>query len=151
MTAVPAQVGGKPTGGESTSNLQTLSRDYTNLAGQVVASDAYFDLPTYQSQVRGAVAQGADLIVGYNEGYRVSWDAAVGRITESIIDDNAKAWSGDHCVDPVLVPGILFANRAIAAENPGIEDLAPTALELFGIRAPGWMEGRSLLATGGTG
>jgi len=91
------------------------------------------------------------LIVGYNEGYRVSWEAAVGRITLSVIEDNAKAWSGDHCVDPVLVPGVLFANRSIAAANPGIEDLAPTALDLFGVRAPAWMEGRSLLPPGGHG
>ena len=35
--------------------------------GRIISSDANFDLPTYQSQVRGAVAQGADLIVGYND------------------------------------------------------------------------------------
>jgi len=89
-----------------------------------------------------------DLIVGYNEGYRVSWDSVVGRVTGRVMEDNAKAWSGDHCVDPVLVPGVLFANRTIAAEDPGIEDLAPTALELFGLRPPAWMEGSSVLAAG---
>lgn len=90
-----------------------------------------------------------DLIVGYGEGYRVSWDAAAGRITGSVFEDNDKAWSGDHCVDPVLVPGVLFANRTIASEDPGIEDLAPTALDLFGVRPPAWIEGRSLMAQGG--
>lgn len=35
--------------------------------GRIISSDANFDLPTYQSQVRGAVAQGAKLIVGYND------------------------------------------------------------------------------------
>ena len=35
--------------------------------GRIISSDANFDLPTYQSQVRGAVAQGANLIVGYND------------------------------------------------------------------------------------
>ena len=35
--------------------------------GRIISSDANFDLPTYQSQGRGAVAQGADLIVGYND------------------------------------------------------------------------------------
>lgn len=35
--------------------------------GRIISSDANFDLPTYQSQVRGAVAQGADLLVGYND------------------------------------------------------------------------------------
>ncbi len=87
-----------------------------------------------------------DMIVGYNEGYRVSWDSAVGKITEHVLEDNEKAWSGDHCVDPVLVPGVLFSNQAINATDPGIEDLAPTALHLFGIDVPHWIEGKSLLA-----
>ena len=82
-----------------------------------------------------------DLIVGYNEGYRTSWDAAVGKVTARVIEDNAKAWSGDHCVDPLLVPGVLFCNRPIDAKDPGIEDMAPTALWLFGIKPPDWMEG----------
>jgi predicted AlkP superfamily phosphohydrolase/phosphomutase len=82
-----------------------------------------------------------DLIVGCNEGYRTSWDAALGRVTARVIEDNPKAWSGDHCVDPVLVPGVLFCNRPIDAPDPGIEDMAPTALWLFGVTPPAWMEG----------
>ncbi|MGA3026259.1 MAG: alkaline phosphatase family protein [Bryobacteraceae bacterium] len=82
-----------------------------------------------------------DLIVGYNEGYRTSWDAAVGQATAHVIEDNPKAWSGDHSVDPVLVPGVLFCNRRIDAADPGIEDMAPTALWLFGLTPPVWMEG----------
>jgi predicted AlkP superfamily phosphohydrolase/phosphomutase len=86
-----------------------------------------------------------DLIVGYQEGYRVSWESAVGRLTPEVLMDNPKAWSGDHCVDPVLVPGVLFSNRAVTSSDPGIEDLAPTVLSLFGIAAPGWMEGKCLV------
>lgn len=85
-----------------------------------------------------------DLIVGYNEGYRTSWDAAVGRVTDAVFEDNCKAWSGDHCVDPVLVPGVLLSNLSIAAEDPGLEDMAPTALDLFGIPIPPWMEGKTI-------
>jgi bisphosphoglycerate-independent phosphoglycerate mutase (AlkP superfamily) len=47
------------------------------------------------------------------------------------------------------VPGVLFSNRKFEAANPGngpgIEDLAPTALELFGLRPPAWMDGKPLL------
>jgi bisphosphoglycerate-independent phosphoglycerate mutase (AlkP superfamily) len=82
------------------------------------------------------------MIVGYNRGYRTSWGAAIGKVASSVIEDNDKAWSGDHCVDPLLVPGVLFCNRSLDADDPGIEDLAPTALELFGIDAPSWMEGK---------
>jgi predicted AlkP superfamily phosphohydrolase/phosphomutase len=85
-----------------------------------------------------------DLIIGYNDGYRTSWDSAVGKVTARIIEDNPKAWSGDHCVDPLLVPGVLFSNRSIQSEDPGIEDLAPTALHLFGIDPPAWMDGKPL-------
>jgi predicted AlkP superfamily phosphohydrolase/phosphomutase len=86
-----------------------------------------------------------DFIVGYNEGYRCSWEGAVGKVSAQAIEDNPKAWSGDHCVDPVLVPGVLFSNRKISAADPGIEDLAPTALHLFGVPPPAWMEGKPLL------
>jgi predicted AlkP superfamily phosphohydrolase/phosphomutase len=89
-----------------------------------------------------------DLIVGYADGYRASWDAAVGKVTANVFEDNQKAWSGDHCVDPHLVPGVLFSNRKIASEDPGLEDMAPTALELFGIKPPPYMEGKSLFRAG---
>jgi len=89
-----------------------------------------------------------DLIVGYADGYRASWDAAVGKVTANVFEDNQKAWSGDHCVDPHLVPGVLFSNRKIASEDPGLEDMAPTALELFGIKPPPYMEGKSLFRSG---
>jgi len=83
-----------------------------------------------------------DLIIGYADGYRASWDAAVGKVSPAVFEDNRKAWSGDHCIDPHLVPGVLFSNRKIDAEDPGIEDMAPTALELFGIPPPPHMEGK---------
>jgi predicted AlkP superfamily phosphohydrolase/phosphomutase len=86
-----------------------------------------------------------DLIIGYNDGYRSSWEAAVAKTTAEVFADNPKAWSGDHCVDPNLVPGVLFSNRKVEAEDPGLEDLAPTALALFGIAPPPHMEGKPLL------
>ncbi len=89
-------------------------------------------------------ADAPDLIAGYNDGYRISWDAAVGRVAANVFEDNCKAWSGDHCVDPKLVPGVLFSNRKFEADDPGIEDMAPTALTLFGLEPPRWMEGKPL-------
>ncbi|VTU01332.1 rhs repeat-associated core domain-containing protein : YD repeat protein OS=Isosphaera pallida (strain ATCC 43644 / DSM 9630 / IS1B) GN=Isop_2419 PE=4 SV=1 [Gemmataceae bacterium] len=44
MTAAPAVSGGRPTGTEAISRVQSLSRAFVNAAGQVVSSDAYFDL-----------------------------------------------------------------------------------------------------------
>jgi predicted AlkP superfamily phosphohydrolase/phosphomutase len=86
-----------------------------------------------------------DLIVGYNEGYRVSWDSVTGKVNTSVFEDNTKAWSGDHCIDPRIVPGILFCNLNIKTKTPAIIDIAPTVLELFGLEAPKHMDGRSLI------
>jgi predicted AlkP superfamily phosphohydrolase/phosphomutase len=88
--------------------------------------------------------QSPDLVVGYANGYRVSWDAAVGKIAGDVVADNRKCWSGDHCVDPRLVPGVLFCNRPVPVEDPSIVDLAPTILGLYGVPPPAHMEGRSL-------
>ena len=86
-----------------------------------------------------------DIIAGYNVGYRVSWDAVIGKCSEGVFSDNTKAWSGDHCIHPDLVPGVLFNNRKLNLDSPEIVDLAPTTLELFGLRKPGYMDGKSLL------
>jgi predicted AlkP superfamily phosphohydrolase/phosphomutase len=85
-----------------------------------------------------------DFIIGFNEGYRTSWDCANGIVAGEVFDDNLKAWSGDHGIDPRLVPGIFFCNRKIDAKDPSILDLAPTVLTLFGIQPPKQMEGKPL-------
>lgn len=88
--------------------------------------------------------QAPDLIVGYERGYRVSWEAAVGKTSIEIFHDNKKAWSGDHCVDPSVVPGVLFSNRPVLNENPRLLDVGPTVLDLFGIATPEYMDGKPL-------
>jgi predicted AlkP superfamily phosphohydrolase/phosphomutase len=98
---------------------------------------------------RGPYADEApDLIIGYSAGWRASWDGARGIVKGDVFGDNTKAWSGDHCIDPELVPGVLFANRELAArdsgEDPAIADMAPTLLEMFGVPAPRHMDGVSL-------
>jgi predicted AlkP superfamily phosphohydrolase/phosphomutase len=88
-----------------------------------------------------------DFIVGYNEGYRASWDSVTGVVNSTIFEDNTKAWSGDHCIDPRLVPGIIFSNYKLNSEGPSIIDIAPTALELFGIKVPQHMDGQVIVDT----
>jgi predicted AlkP superfamily phosphohydrolase/phosphomutase len=85
-----------------------------------------------------------DLIVGYNHGYRVSWDCATGMANGSLFEDNTKAWSGDHGVDPRIVPGVVFCNQDLDDDDPALIDIAPTALELFGVKAPKHMDGKAL-------
>ena len=85
-----------------------------------------------------------ELLIGYQKGYRHSWDCATGSVTEDVFSDNTKSWSGDHCVDPRLVPGVFWCNRAIDTDEPALADLGPTALDLFGVEIPGYMQGASL-------
>jgi predicted AlkP superfamily phosphohydrolase/phosphomutase len=85
-----------------------------------------------------------EILVGYHRGYRHSWDCATGAVSEAVFTDNKKSWSGDHCVDPRLVPGVFWCNRAINTETPSIMDIAPTALDLFGVPIPRYMQGSPL-------
>jgi predicted AlkP superfamily phosphohydrolase/phosphomutase len=93
--------------------------------------------------------QAPDVIVGYERGYRVSWDAAIGKTTRDVFHDNTKAWSGDHCVDPSVVPGVLFCDRPIETKNPRLLDIGPTVLDLFGVEVPDYMDGKPLAVGGG--
>ncbi len=86
-----------------------------------------------------------DIIMGYSEGYRVSWDSVTGKVHSDLFEDNVKAWSGDHCIDPELVPGILFCNYKINRKDVSITDIAPTALNIFGVPVPGHMDGRPII------
>ncbi len=42
------------------------------------------------------------------------------------------------------MPGVLFCNRPIEAQNPRLLDIGPTVLELFGISTPDYMDGTAL-------
>ena len=102
-------------------------------------------VPSTQAYHGPYVEAAPDLIMGYNIGYRVSWDAAVGKTGDTVFSDNTKAWSGDHCIHPQLVPGVLFSNLKLNTDEPNIIDLAPTTLALMGVNKPVYMDGRSLL------
>jgi len=89
-------------------------------------------------------ADAPDIIMGYAKGYRVSWEAAIGQITDAVFHDNDKAWSGDHSIDPRHVPGVMFCNRKLDSDLPHLMDLGPTVLDMFGVEAPKYMDGRPL-------
>jgi predicted AlkP superfamily phosphohydrolase/phosphomutase len=86
-----------------------------------------------------------DLVVDFAEGYRVSWGSSLGGVPAGHFEDNVKKWSGDHIVDPRLVPGVLFMNQAFRGERAGLADLAPTILDALGVPKGPAMEGSSLL------
>ena len=87
-----------------------------------------------------------DLLIGYYRGFRASWLATLGDIQDEIITDNDSAWSADHCIDPLEVPGVLFSNRPLMRENPDLTDIAPTVLTEFGVVIPGHMTGKNIFS-----
>jgi predicted AlkP superfamily phosphohydrolase/phosphomutase len=105
----------------------------------------YQTAKAYQGPYKG---DAPDLIAGFASGYRVSWETAIGRTAREVFYDNTKAWSGDHCVDLSVVPGVLFCNRKIDEEHVRLLDIAPTVLDLFGVPAPEYMDGRVLRVAG---
>ena len=93
------------------------------------------------------VFEAPDLFAGYVRGYRNSWNCATGACPAETFSDNTKSWSGDHCIDPREVPGVIFTDSPIAVEDPDLMDLGPTALQLFGVKTPRQMQGRPLFDT----
>ena len=91
-------------------------------------------------------SNGPDVIVGYKPGYRTDWDAAVGAVSATEIADNTRSWSGDHCMDPRQVPGVVFSTVPFDNPKPWLVDMAPTVLDLLGLPAPAHMVGRSIFA-----
>ena len=123
---------------EITAKLTRLIDPHRN---QPAVKQLYNALKVYRGPYK---SEAPDLIVGYNRCYRVSWETAIGQVTNKIFHNNTKPWSGDHCIDHSLVPGVLFCNRPIAAEHPGLMDIGPTVLDMFGIETPKYMDGHSL-------
>ncbi len=85
-----------------------------------------------------------DLLVNCAPGYRVSWGTPLGGAPAGLFEDNTRRWSGDHAIDPLLVPGVLFMNRPFASDAPTLLDLAPTILAALGVPAGAAMEGHAL-------
>ena len=109
--------------------------------GQSVVKEAFLT----QEMHSGPYADMApELLIGYQKGYRHSWDCATGSVTVETFTDNTKSWAGDHCVDPRLVPGVLWSNRKINTTEPALLDMAPTMLDMFGVDIPKYMQGKPL-------
>jgi predicted AlkP superfamily phosphohydrolase/phosphomutase len=110
--------------------------------GGHIIKDIYASEAIYQGPCMG---QAPDLVVGFNNGYRCSWQSALGETPSLVVEDNRELWKGDHLLDPSLVPGVLFMNQQTGCLNPGLLDIAPTVAKAFNLPVKGIMEGVSLL------
>lgn len=130
---------------EMIAKLQGLVDDGPGVTGRAAIhkvwnTDRHFDGP----YTRDA----PDLLVGYNAGYRASWSGAKGQVTDEVFEDNTQRWSGDHCVDPQQVPGVLFCNRAVVKEEPHLLDVPVSIMKLFAADVPSYMQGEDLFSEG---
>jgi len=108
--------------------LRAALADWRDADGTPVVHRAYARDDIYAGP---HTAEAPDLVIGFNDGYRASWQTALGAVPAPCLEDNTKRWSGDHLIDPALVPGVLLANRPLPA-HPTLYDLTPTVLQLVG-------------------
>ena len=75
--------------------------------GEPVVLTAYDGDQVYQG---GRTADAPDLVIGYARGYHASGQTALGGVPDLSVEDNTRTWSGDHCIEPSLVPSVLFTS-----------------------------------------
>ena len=65
----------------------------------------------------------------------------LGEVAGATTEVNLDKWSGDHCADRKVVPGILFTSKRIAKQRPDLTDVTATVLAEFGVEKPREMTG----------
>jgi predicted AlkP superfamily phosphohydrolase/phosphomutase len=77
-----------------------------------------------------------DLVIGYARGTRNSSESALGALPAAIFENNVNDWSGDHCMDPETVPGVLFSSRPMDRAVSSLQDLPAAILAEFHVAWP---------------
>ncbi|MDB4433476.1 alkaline phosphatase family protein, partial [bacterium] len=123
---------------EISRRLMTM-RDPKNGAQVVLRVDRARDV--YSGE---RLAEGPDMVVGYNVHYGTSDASTLGEITAKIIEDNTSRWSGSHLMAPEVVPGILLVNRKLRESGYDLTDVTVTLLDHYGLPPAEGMVGRSI-------
>ncbi len=110
--------------------------------GETVILDVYRRDDVYHGEYIG---NAPDLMVGFNEGYRVSWQTTLGGIPKDLLENNMKKWSGDHCsFDYRITSGVLLTNRKLSKSDPHISDIAPTVFKTLNVPPVANLDGKPL-------
>ncbi len=90
-------------------------------------------------------AEAPDLIVGFDIGYGNSDQSTLGEIGTEELTDNTSRWSGNHLMDPDVVPGVIFSNEPLPpAGGYGLLDVTATVLKHFHVDPATGMTGKSI-------
>ncbi|MSP56182.1 MAG: hypothetical protein EXR69_11360 [Myxococcales bacterium] len=96
-------------------------------------------------------SEAPDLIVGFDIGYGNSDQSTLGEITAEVYADNTSRWSGNHLMDPDVVPGVLYANQPLpnaagarVGGQFGLLDITATVLNHFHVAPAPGMTGQSI-------
>ncbi|HSP07467.1 MAG TPA: alkaline phosphatase family protein, partial [Acidobacteriota bacterium] len=112
--------------------LITKLRDFKDPGtGDRVIDDVYKRDDIYHGEY---VGNAPDLVVGFHDGYRVSWQTTLGGIPKDLVENNMKKWSGDHCsFDYKDTMGVFLTNKKVQKANPNLVDIAPTVYKLLDV------------------
>lgn len=122
--------------------IDKLSGLTDSKTGGKAVTNLYRSSEVYDGDYAGSAP---DIIIGFNEGYRMSWRTAVGGVSTDVFADNEQEWTGDHLIDRSHVPGVVFTSFDISKESPSMIDIAPTVLYLLDIEIPEHIDGKSLV------
>jgi predicted AlkP superfamily phosphohydrolase/phosphomutase len=91
------------------------------------------------------LASAPDLIIGYDAGWGCSDTSTLGQIATVEAEDNVAGFTGNHLMDPEVVPGVLLCNRRLPTAGHSLTDVTATLLEQFGVKPADGMIGKPFL------
>jgi predicted AlkP superfamily phosphohydrolase/phosphomutase len=143
--------------GRESQGIVSSGRDYQALQDEIVSKLVTLKDPDTGEAVFGAVYKrddmykgeylenAPDLQVGFNDGYRVGWQDSLGGIRRTVVENNNKKWSGDHCATATEISGgVFFSTMKINTTSPSIMDISPTVLKILEVPLPTDLDGKPL-------
>ncbi len=94
--------------------------------GGAVISEVFDAGDIYQGKL---TADAPDLVIGYSAGFRASWQTVLGAAPRPLIEINGDKWSGDHCIAPAAVPGVLFTSFEPSTPLTSIDQVSRLVLD----------------------
>ncbi len=102
--------------------------DWVDPTGRRVLSSVWLSEETFRGR---HVDRGPDMVLGFGPGFRASAENGLGEWSADALRPNHDRWSGDHCIDPQWVPGVLFSSEPLwDCPSPSYRDVPQLAVGL---------------------